>query len=354
MKNSIIEFGEYSSLIRMDFKKINFLMGTVHIFFLFTFIILDVPLLLWTNLVMIGLHAFYLLLIKRNYFLLFYGCIFIQMTGMIVLTTIALGWASGFQHYLVIFPTFVFMVVHGWQKYAVVIISGSAYFWLYQSVPEVTGAVSEQMLQLFYIGNIGWVLLVLVFISNLYGKTTQKVLNELNDLSRIDPLTKSLNRRSMYQYLNKAKTNQRQSYLLLADLDDFKSINDQWGHECGDMALVHCAEIFHSFTKGTGKVARWGGEEFLLLLHAADDEEAFSSVRAIADAVSGANKFIYEQKEVPLSITGGLIKLDAAAHTEKMIHAADEALYLGKQQGKNQIVWADMEINEEEQMDTTG
>ncbi|SDO53443.1 GGDEF domain-containing protein [Alkalicoccus daliensis] len=340
MKNSIVDFGEYSSLIRMDFQKINFVICAVHLVFLTIYLVLNVPFLFWMNLFMASLSLFYLLILKNNNFLLFYGLIFCQVTAVIIMTTTVLGWDAGVQHYLVIFPAFVFTVVRGWQKYAVVIISGVSYFGLYKWVPEATGAVSEEVMSSFYIVNIAGVLLVLVFISNLYGKTTQKILNELNDLSRIDPLTKILNRRSMYQYVNKARKKKIQSYLLLIDLDDFKNINDKWGHECGDMVLIHCAEVFRQFTKEKGRAARWGGEEFLLLLYAKNKDEALGKAEEIAETINKKRTFFYQQKEVPLSITGGMIALDPVIHTEKMINAADEALYHGKQRGKNQIVYA--------------
>lgn len=156
----------------------------------------------------------------------------------------------------------------------------------------------------------------------------------------------------MYQYLREAKKQRKQSYVLLADLDDFKSINDHWGHECGDEALIYCTEVFRSFTKGNGAVSRWGGEEFLILFHAESEEDAIAEAESIAEAIQQRGAFRYQQQPIPLSMTGGLAKLDPATHVEKTISAADEALYLGKQQGKNQIVYVSPLPEREEKVDS--
>ena len=95
---------------------------------------------------------------------------------------------------------------------------------------------------------------------------------ELEELARFDPLTHLFNRRSMHEVLHRAMNEVVGSgetfCLIMADIDDFKKINDTYGHDCGDEVLIAISGIISSNVRENDFVCRWGGEEILILLRA--------------------------------------------------------------------------------------
>lgn len=157
---------------------------------------------------------------------------------------------------------------------------------------------------------------------------------ELDRLSHTDPLTGLANRRSFFQSANGRDI--RTHALLMLDVDHFKRINDTHGHDAGDTVLRALASMLAETVRSGELVARWGGEEFILLL--ADEgasERAEALRRTLADQAIHAGG-------ARLHVTAS-IGLSPAAYTgtlDERLTAADRALYRAKQQGRNCVVVA--------------
>lgn len=124
--------------------------------------------------------------------------------------------------------------------------------------------------------------------------------------------------------------------MAIGDIDDFKHVNDTYGHECGDVVLKEISKLMKKSMLGKGFAARWGGEEFLLVFKGMD-------LDAASDVLSG---FLGEvrKKEIPfndqivkVTMTFGIVTGDAE-RLERIVSEADKKLYYGKNNGKNQIV----------------
>jgi diguanylate cyclase (GGDEF)-like protein len=127
--------------------------------------------------------------------------------------------------------------------------------------------------------------------------------------------------------------------LVMIDVDDFKAINDQHGHACGDEVLRRIAGVLLSALRAQDTVARWGGEEFLLLL----PETARDGAVAVAEKLRAAvaeMRVSYEGHEVRCTVTMGVSSYAPPASLDECIRAADDALYTGKRGGKNTVVLA--------------
>ena len=166
-----------------------------------------------------------------------------------------------------------------------------------------------------------------------------KSIDQLKEQVYRDPLTNLLNRRyadivftTLYPPITARKV-----CFAMCDIDDFKEINDTYGHDAGDKFLVAVAELFTSGLRGTDYVFRWGGEEFLILLVNADIDVA---VRVL----DGLRKKVCELKidaggtEVSAGITIGVTVLEGKT-TEDAITECDRLLYEGKNNGKNHVRW---------------
>lgn len=169
----------------------------------------------------------------------------------------------------------------------------------------------------------------------------QEALEQLEIAAKTDPLTSLLNRRSITEIMEnemvRIKRNRKSFSLILADIDDFKRINDSFGHDCGDFVLQSISELLNTSTRAQDAVARWGGEEFLIFL---PETELAGALRLSEELRSKAETTCITFKELDLSITltFGVSVYQEESGLEAAIKMADISLYKGKEQGKNRVV----------------
>jgi diguanylate cyclase (GGDEF)-like protein len=162
-------------------------------------------------------------------------------------------------------------------------------------------------------------------------------------LSRTDPLTKLANRRYMLQLLQQEKLNNecnddREGFsLIMADIDLFKRINDSYGHSCGDYVIEVVANIMLNGIRKLDMVARWGGEEYLLLLPKTNTVEARIVVKKIMKRINEYN-FEWEGHHFNVTLTYGVTGYRIAENISDTIKRADNCLYQGKEKGRDCIV----------------
>lgn len=164
-------------------------------------------------------------------------------------------------------------------------------------------------------------------------------LSKLNDIAMTDELTLIANRRSFIKSVNNLLSNDKKilPYALIAiDIDDFKAINDNFGHSVGDIVLKEVAKTLQQAIRPYDFVGRIGGEEFAIFLHDLDYETsktvANRFVKCIFDTLI-AHKSI----EIRTSISAGLIWSDLKRSFESLYEKADEQLYEAKATGKNRL-----------------
>jgi diguanylate cyclase (GGDEF)-like protein len=164
----------------------------------------------------------------------------------------------------------------------------------------------------------------------------------VEELSRTDELTGLLNRRAVLEIVALERARCERSgetfALVLADVDDFKRCNDQWGHACGDEVLRELARLVRSAVRTTDTVGRWGGEEFLLVLPATDEDGASQVAEKIRSLVAGS-PIPWEGREITLTMTLG-VAIESSGDIETALRRADDALYTGKRRGKNRVEMA--------------
>ena len=166
------------------------------------------------------------------------------------------------------------------------------------------------------------------------------LLHQAELLADYDPLTRLLNRRRMDEYIANAhmEVKQGKSYTLaLMDIDDFKPVNDTYGHEFGDIVLMRVAAIISRCAENKAEVFRYGGEEFLLLFtdHACEagkicDEILKTVSHEVFSPLPGVN--------FSISLTAGIAVYRNGERAQDTVHRADMNMYEGKNQGKNRIV----------------
>ncbi len=179
----------------------------------------------------------------------------------------------------------------------------------------------------------------------LYHGNVQTFLStqKLRQSAMTDPLTHLLNRRAMDSELEAAHSRwERHGHryaVIMADLDRFKKVNDTHGHDVGDQVLEELGKRLTESVRAEDRVSRWGGEEFLLLLHEVSEDEAMQVAEKIRAGVE-ANGFSTTAGSLPITISLGVALNQADSSAEQVTIRADEALYAAKQGGRNRVVLA--------------
>lgn len=167
----------------------------------------------------------------------------------------------------------------------------------------------------------------------------------LRHLSRIDPLSNLLNRRALmhdlkHMFENNKRLHEREASLsfLLIDIDYFKCINDQYGHQLGDQVIKDLAALLQQQTRNVDLVSRWGGEEFLIVLFDSNPTETEIYANRLHQQING---LVYFNNPLHVSIGVAFASQNNVTFKQAMKKAmkeADESLYRAKHQGRNQTI----------------
>ncbi|MBM4403375.1 MAG: diguanylate cyclase [Candidatus Cloacimonetes bacterium] len=180
------------------------------------------------------------------------------------------------------------------------------------------------------------------------NRTNQELMEaykRLERLARRDELTNLYNRRVMEELIatevKRTYRTKRGFAIAIADLDNFKRINDTYGHDCGDQVLKTISTILLESLRSTDYVGRWGGEEFILLF----PETTCAGAKIVMDRIRRTvekARIIFKDHTIPLTVTIGFSYQNENFSRDELLSKADQALYIGKRNGKNQVVsWED-------------
>lgn len=172
-------------------------------------------------------------------------------------------------------------------------------------------------------------------IEKILKMTDQK--KELQDIALKDGLTDLLNRRSMERLLNQTDATKEEGFFMLLDLDNFKEVNDKFGHVVGDKVLIRLARILEEQVGDVSSVCRLGGDEFALYFRGNYDKDEIIGIvqKIIREIEFEINELVLDSDEVSISISAGISqKPEDGIGFSELYAAADKALYFVKQNGK--------------------
>jgi len=180
---------------------------------------------------------------------------------------------------------------------------------------------------------------------------TRRLQNILEQRSTLDPLTSILNRRGFADIYVKERAQMRRAgrvmTLLSIDLDFFKKINDAYGHAAGDRMLIHVAGAIAKALRESDHLARFGGEEFIVLLPQSNAEMAYS----VAERIQSSLRAPCADGTTPCTVSIGIAsQLTPDEDMEHVLARADTALYAAKENGRNRIEFADHAMPQKQSM----
>lgn len=179
--------------------------------------------------------------------------------------------------------------------------------------------------------------LVFVLLDDITEIAEQKA--ELERMAHVDFLTALCNRRFFFELARPLYAIATRKNLTLAlamiDVDFFKKVNDQYGHDAGDVVLREVSEIMLENVRKTDIVARMGGEEFCILFSNISLESAMATMERIRKTIE-ARVFLYQETPISITVSSGLT-LTLSDSVESMLHDADQLLYQAKNSGRNRV-----------------
>lgn len=155
----------------------------------------------------------------------------------------------------------------------------------------------------------------------------------------LDPLTKVYNRYALQEHLKVVLEKEKldfEIFVLMIDLDNFKQINDRFGHVAGDKVLIFIAKLFKKALRDGDRVYRFGGEEFITVLNRTDLEGAKLVAERLLSLCRN-NKPLFQNQQIPVTLSIGLTKVIPSDSIDTIIDRSDKALYRAKNSGKDRL-----------------
>lgn len=262
------------------------------------------------------------------------------------------GWNCGTQHFLFVLLIFCFVCSYYRLRTNLLLAAFycgtrlALYFYTKTSVPVCSlNELSSTLFQILNTITIFSESTLIIYCFSRESISIEKKLvsynQKIKELASIDPLTKLKNRRAMMEYLN-TKIDATDAIpcfcIAIADIDHFKKVNDTYGHDAGDEVLKHISGILAEYMKTRGTVARWGGEEFLFYLKQENGDEALRELDELRAIIQRA-EIVYKDQKIPVTMTFGLQEYTSYKPLDYTISHADQKLYQGKENGRNQVVF---------------
>ena len=329
----------------------------VHVIMMFMYHIMGVWELSLYNIIVTAYYSYCYTVVREGQLGKGYLLTFLEIIFQMILTVVIVGWSAGFFAYVIaLIPLYyyisMFISKKGTSIFRPMLWSMITFAVLFAAYIlslniEPMEPLSATEVSVAFIFNVFCSFQLIIWMSHFLVLGYRKSLENLEEknanldveASR-DTLTRLYVRRTMEEKLEEAVENARKSgalfSLVMGDIDFFKKINDTYGHNCGDAALVSVSEILEACVRDGDVVSRWGGEEFLILVKG-NRGVATTVAERIRSRIEN-NVVEYEDNKVKFTMTLGVSTYAPGYSLENLLNQADENLYYGKEHGRNQVV----------------
>jgi len=301
----------------------------------------DSPLLAWINVVSVAIYAGAWLALRRRYNRLAIVLIWSEVLGHAAIGTLMAGWDSGFHYYLLMFIPAIFVSIPLRRAVPAALVLWGFYVGLdvaMETLPVREPLARDALLVVRWF-NVSVVFAMFAYLSRFYLQLANDAESRLRTLATTDPLTRLFNRRYILELAAReaGEHGRAPPAFLMADIDHFKNVNDDHGHDGGDIALAAVGEAIRRSVREPDSVARWGGEEFLVLLPSTGLDVAARIAERIRQEVQSLELDV-RSRPLRLTLTLGVSTLRSNEGVNDAISRADAALYRGKELGRNRVV----------------
>lgn len=310
------------------------------------FVICHVTFLAWFSIPTALVYMIGFVLIKKERLDLYTRLVYFWLTFYMCLSTVCLGLGFGFHLYCLSMIPIIFYTEYMAEKSGKRTINAlvtSAVISLCYLVATAYAAFGKPLYivdttyaGLFWIFNSATVLAFLIIYSRMMLSLITDYEGQLRNVALTDRLTGLYNRHFMITKLESSVNENLSLCVAMVDIDDFKQINDRYGHNAGDYILINVSRIMREVCSDCN-ISRWGGEEFLILSGDTTCPDFHSVAEALRKRVEDEN-FIFGEDKINVTITIGIACYKDGLSVDKWVNSADDNLYLGKNSGKNKVV----------------
>lgn len=341
--------GDDISIINEELvRNVNIAILVIHIGLFLAFILVDAPIMMVMNIASIIIYISLFKVINKNlvlYLLALFGEIIIHMA----LATLLMGWKCGFQlYFFALIPVIYYcdyiskkrhlMKIHPLLMCVVTIV-------IYFSVRLTTTygdyvyyTLNETAEIILFITNTIMMFSFLILFMSMFEQMSLKNEDALQHLADYDLLTNLSNRHRMTALFDELVRNKIGFSVAILDIDDFKKVNDTYGHGVGDKALKAFANVLKSAETDNIYTCRWGGEEFLVVLAGDNTYETAKALLELIRINVSNIRIPTDTGELKITVSSGIAKYQEGERSAHTINRADEYLYIAKKSGKNQII----------------
>lgn len=342
------------------YRFISVVLAFIHIALCICFYLYEYPILFIYNIFAVILYLVmgFRFTALREYALMYYCC-YAEITFFSSFATLLAGWDWGFMIYLIALTPVSFYLAYSSPQFGHSIKRPFYFVFISMIVFVVTRVLSAKTTPLYtkrifdphmtlmYSVNAIICFLALLLFSVLFTieiRQNEIRLEEqyslLESVSSKDPLTGLFNRRSMDKYLITALEQSKGDGLvfsvILGDIDDFKRVNDTYGHNIGDQVLMQVAKTISENASEGCRVCRWGGEEILIFI-LENETVTYEVAEKIRQSIEQI-RVPFSTDYVSVTMTFGIAEYSPGLPFNKLVSIADNRLYYGKRHGKNQVV----------------
>ncbi|CAM3074053.1 GGDEF domain-containing protein [Pseudomonas floridensis] len=317
----------------------------IHFILFGLFIVLDVPVLWAANFLSTLIYINCLYLIRGRRYRQAGQLMSLEIIGHAILATWILGWDSNFSFYLFcVVPIIAFtfqLATFRRVAYSLAVLFAAVGCFTFRRYMGLTSGLSREVLDAFGIVNVLTATSLSIYATALSVRFTSAMQLSLFHIANRDSLTNLYTRRRILHRVRQMEA-QRQGLsasLILLDIDHFKQINDVHGHESGDLILQRVAAVISSSVRSGDMAARWGGEEFLVLM----PDTSTADAQRVAERIwlrIGQEAGRIDTRKLKVTATLSVAKVDPGEAFQEALNRADALLYQGKEQGRNRVMAA--------------
>lgn len=334
-------------LFRTLLQTISLVAAGVHLAFVGLFAWAGVPPLAWINVACALCHLLAWVLARNGRMLLGWAVVTAEILVHAFGAVLLIGWDAGFHYYAaLIIPVLVVSPLRppalrlglaGCFVAAYAVLAA----WARHHAPS--HALDPALLDGLFYANVFGFAGLLLFLAAFHAQLIRRAESKLRKMATTDPLTQLPNRRSLTLAVQREEQRIKRSKaplsFVLCDVDHFKRVNDQHGHDMGDTVLKLVGQVLAEAMRNADFVARWGGEEFLAMLPDTPGSEAALVAERLRQRIENLHVGTGGEP-LRLSMTFGVATLREGETAEHAINRADAALYRGKHAGRNRVVAA--------------
>ena len=332
----------------------NIMLMSIHMCLLIIFAVLRVRPMFYLNVVSVAVYAVNFYWVKKNLKVFFFTA-YLEILVHMVFSTLFLGWKLGFQLYgfalilSIYYGEYLAKKIWGRVMHTritsviVVLLFLLLYTISFFVQPVCVLESTAGNIIIFTLNAVSVFLCMIIYLEN-YKAIVEQTENRLMEAAEKDALTKMHNRGNMQERLNyilEQKNENSEIAIAIMDIDDFKKVNDTYGHNAGDLILFEVAARIIEKEDKQVSACRWGGEEFLIL---SAGQNAYQNLVGIINElvqIIRNDKHQYQDQVIKVTISAGISVWENGEKIEHTISRADEYLYEAKKAGKNRYITKD-------------